>query len=386
MLKAPCVKFLKGAKMAVGDEVFIHKVQRNEKIDSIIEEYYGVLPFEHMCAMRNHIYYLNQTHSYYTVRTPGTSVASEPYEGELLMLPAQKTLKDYYLVEARGNHPQIGAFANHPITREDGHRLSNLSISFGARSDINRFQETFDPLMAIAFCEISDGICYILSQKEKHREYFKEYTGNYFKESAEKIAESGAEFYASLNTVQKLLVDYSSSNEMTVRQGLKKEIIKAHKEMTKNLSPLVKDWAQKYMKPNQYKSLSSSSRAMDVSDLYAKVGAPRPVILKKSFDTYLKYVKYGKYAPALGTLADFVDANYDAYKDYKLHNNVWQKNLFKKDAGILPLVFVGYALGSIVIIEGLPLLLLAGIGVVAASAVSHLFESTAEYSYDRWLK
>lgn len=375
-----------GAKMAAGDEVFIHKVKRSEKIDSIIEEYYGVLPHEHMCAMRNHIYYLNQTHSAYTVRTPGTSVAAEPYTNEFLMLPAEKTLKDYYLIEARGNYPQIGAFANHPITREDGHRLGDLSISRGVISDVNSLQEKFDPFMALALCEISDGICHILSQKEPHREYFRAYTTDYFREAGTKIAERGAEFYASLNTVQKLLVDYSSSNEMTVRQGLKKEIIKSHKEMTKSLSPLVKNWAQKYMKPNQYKSFTSSSRAMDVSDLYAKAGAPRPVILKKSFDTYLKFMKYGKYAPALGTLADFVDANYDAYKDYKLVDNKWQKNLFKKDAGVLGLIIAGEVMGGLIVISGTPLLIGAVVTVAVAGVAAHWAEIGAEKFYDVVLK
>lgn len=367
--------------MARGDEVFIHKVQRNDKIDSIIESYYGVLPNDHMCAMREHIGILNQTHSAYTLRPSGQSVSTEPYPGEFLILPSEKTIVGYDL---KKHSHFLNGFKNHPF--RDASQRQNLRLDFTLRADVNRFQEKFDPLMAIAFCEISDGICNILSQKQEHREYFKEYTTDYFKESGEKIAERGAEFYASINAVEGLLVKYSSADGMAVRQGLKKEIIKAHKEMTKNLTPLVKEWAQKYTKQGQYRSLTSSNKAMDLSDLYAKAGAPRPVILKKSFDTYLKFMKYGKWAPALGTLADFVDANYDAYKDYKLVDNKWQKNLFKKDAGVLGLIIAGEVMGVIIIASGMPLLLGAVVTVAVASEAAHWAEVGAEKFYDGVLK
>ncbi len=370
--------------MARGDdEVYIYKVQRNDKIDDIIEGHYGVLRGAHLNAMRDHIGYLNRNQSAYTQRPGGIEVGSEPYQGEFLILPGEDTLT-YYGFHTQ--NPRLEAFAYHPITALRNHNNDDLKLGFGLRADVNRLQEKMDPLMAIAFCEISDGICHLLSQNEKHREILRDYSVDYFKESGAKVAEKGAEFYASLNAVEKLLGKYSVATEKATRQELKKEIIHAHKEMTGQLSPLVKSWAKKFTNANQYKSFSSASKAMDVADLYARNGGPRPVILKKSFDRYLKVLKLGKYAPAIGTLADFVDANYAAYKDYQLHNGVWQKDLFKKDAGILPLVFVGEALGAMVIINGLPILLAATITVAAASLASNYVEYLAGLLYDRWVQ
>ncbi len=366
--------------MAKGDEVLIHKVLPNETIDSIIKSYYGTLPGPHLCSMRDHLHYLNREQSNYTPRPGGISVGTQPSQGEFLILPSIETLNAFNF---HSNQAQLSAFSSFPTMSRDTRH--DLRLDFSLRSDVNKFQKNVDPLLAIAFSEILDGIFYILSKKEHWNEKLKDYTGDYFKEIASKIAERGAEFYASLNAFEETLFKYSSSKEKVARQALKKEVVKAHKEMNKSLSKLVQKWFQKNASSNSVKSLVNSNKAMDSADLYFKNGGPRPVILKKSFDRYLKFLKYGNLVPEIGTLADFLSVQYGAFTAHK-NGKDWEKELFIKDAGVLGLIggtaFAGVIIGA----AGIPLLIGAVISISFAATGSAFIEDKATWVYEKWLQ
>lgn len=368
--------------MADKDEIFIHKVLYNQKLDDIIKLYYGDLTQPQLCSMRKHVSYGNQTHSNLHVRPGGDFVGSEPFCNEILILPAENILEKYNFY---ASYSRLEAFSDHHMNIENTYRSTELKIGFAERSHIQRFQEKIDPLFAIAFCQVSDGICNILSQKDHYKESLKDYTTDYFKEAGARIAEHSAELYSSVNALEGMLFKYSTSNEKGIRQTLKREIIKEHKKVSELMPHVVDKVVKKYAKTTQYNSLHSSTRAMKISDQFAKHGGARPVVLKKSFDRYLKFVKYGKYAPDLGTVIDFVDANYSAYKDYNTKSD-WQKTLVTKDSAVL-----GFIIGTEVALllfppTSVPLLICAAISVTGATIASNLTERIANWGYEKWLQ
>jgi hypothetical protein len=221
--------------MQPNKEVIIHKVELMDKLDSIIRAYYTMPSQEHLHAMRAHVQNLNSNYSSSTVQPGGKVVQVDPSEGEFLLLPNKETLHHYSFHQ---QVPQNSGFADSPNRFLD----RNLRLDFGSRDRLNKFQKNVDPVAAISFCEITDGLRYNLSQKPAWKDILKDYTTDYFKEAGAKLAERGAEFYASVNELEALLLKYGTSSEKFVSQELKNAIKETHKEMSKKLSDLLKKY------------------------------------------------------------------------------------------------------------------------------------------------
>ena len=362
-------------------DILVHKVGPHESLDDILYSNYPIPSDKHLNALRALVGNLNSGHGYCSVSNCGADIYTEPEHNDFLLLPTNEDLNWHGYFDDK---PDFSSYDFH------GSCYNMKHVGHDKRLPMLQFQRHVNPVEAISYCEMIDGLCANLAEKKEFKwsEHFKDYLTEVSKETANKFAERGVEIIKLITKMETIAGAYGSSVEMKVRQPLKKEFLTLHKELNHLFPKVFKTYVAKNSTSTHSKSMISSNKWLDAADRSARNSGShiaKTVVLKAtSFNRYLKYMNVGEFFPTGLSLLAFAEAQYSALKAKK-EGKDWQKTLFVKDSAVLGMM-MGVEAASVIIPTSLPLVVIIILGAGISYGAEQMFESFSEGAFEKWLE
>ena len=363
-------------------KIIVHKVNPNENIDGILTSTYVLPSKEHLYALRTMVANMNGGNTSYSASHCGTTIHSQPWQNDFLILPTDSDLDHTGFYSDKPNFSQFDSY---------GH---NLNINtHGLHGKFSKIQNHIEPTQLAAYCEMVDGMCANLAQEKEHKfsHYLAGYAGESLKEVAKKFSERASEVTKLIKEIDKLAVEYKSykgPGGMHQRQSIKAKIILKHNE----LQHVFSEKLQIYMRENANRVHVRKFFNVKHIDAFSKVktvlksgdGGAKNVFYKAKWDRAVEYVKYAEHFGDALTAVAFIQAQMDALSAKK-EGKDWQKELFVEDSAVLGMIFGG-AVATAFLPAELPILLGASLSAGITYTFEEVFKTGAEKGYKKWLE